>query len=275
MQYREYLESSLSSIVPEGTGLPQGYHLIGHVVLLTLKDESMPYAEQIGEATLQYDHRAKSVAVRVGQTKGITRKPQYKVVAGTHDTVTVHTENGVKFMLDPMTITFSGGNKRERVMLPSRVQEGEVVVDMFACVGQFALHIAKHTDAKVFALEINPEAFSFLQKNIETNGLQGQVTAVLGDCRKTRPSAIATRVVMGYLHDTTDYLPAALEALAPNGGIVHMHIACPEQGLDDIGNTVNTLASQGGFQSSYEVRKVKPYSPGVGHYIFDISVLRR
>ncbi|MFW9931080.1 MAG: class I SAM-dependent methyltransferase family protein [Candidatus Thorarchaeota archaeon] len=272
MRYREYLKSNLADSIPENLILPRGYDVVGHVALLTLPFDDPKLASRIGKLTLDYDSRIRSVAVRTGPTEGETRLPSFALVAGDLDTLTTHTENGVRFRVDPLRLTFSRGNRGERISLPKRVAAHEHVVDMFACVGQFGLHIAARTNAHVTAIEINPEAFRFLQENIMLNNVQDRMRAVLGDCREVHPVGIADRVVMGYLHDTIDFLPAALETLSPKGGWVHLHTAIPAAEANAYCNTISTIAQVHDFQARPTYREVKHYSPGIVHYVFDIEL---
>lgn len=272
MRYKDFLRSKLSDVVSSDIVLPSGFHLVGHVALVHLDFDAMEYASLIGERTLEYDQRVLSVAVKIGPTKGIARLPSYVLVAGNRNTVTTHIEGGVRFRLDPLRLTFSGGNRRERTRLSKIVKDNEIVVDMFSCVGQFALHIAKKANVAVTAIEINPDAYRFLLENVKLNGLESRVTALLGDCRKIHPRKIANRVVMGYLHNTIEYLPFALETILGEGGFVHMHMNVPESKLTDIITKIEQVCRNYGYSSVTSVQHVKNYSPGMGHYVFDIAV---
>ena len=271
MRYRNFLRSELDGIVSNDFVLPSGFHLVGHVALVHLDFDTMKYASLIGEKTLEYDQRIMSVAVRTGPTEGTTRLPSYELVAGIGNTVTTHIEDGVKFRLDPLRLTFSGGNRKERMRLSKLVRNGENVVDMFSCVGQFALHMAKSADTEITAIEINQDAFQFLVENIRLNGLEDRVTALLGDCRKVHPKRAANRVVMGYLHDTIDYLPFALETLVEDGGVIHMHMNIPESESAEVMMDIEQICRNHGYSSTTNMRHVKNYSPGIGHYVFDIN----
>lgn len=275
MRYREFLRQRLGDVVPDSVPFPSGYHLVGHVVLLRLHDRLMPYAADVGTVTMQYDERIRSVAVRTGPTRGYMRLPEYAVVAGTTDTVTTHVEGGVRYRLDPVRVTFSGGNRSERIGMAGRVRSGETVVDMFACVGQFSLPIAKVKGVHVVAIEVNPVAYDFLVENILLNRAEGIVEPVLGDCRTEHPINVADRVIMGYLHDTIEYLPHALEALSKRGGHIHMHQAIPMKNIEDIKQRALDLCVQTGFSAVIEVRKVKMYSEGISHLVFDIDLVPR
>ncbi|MGD9394976.1 MAG: class I SAM-dependent methyltransferase family protein [Candidatus Thorarchaeota archaeon] len=271
MRYRDFLRSRLSGIVSSEIVLPTGFHLVGHVALVHLDFETMKYASVIGEKTLEYDQRILSVAVRTGPTEGITRLPSYELVAGNGNTITTHIENGVKYRLDPLRLTFSGGNRRERMRLSRVVNEGERIVDMFSCVGQFALQIAMSVNVEVTAIEINQDAYRFLLENIKLNNLEEKVTALLGDCREIHPKRTANRIVMGYLHDTIEYLPFALNALVDDGGVVHMHMNVPDSGLDYVRMSIRKVCKNHGYSSTINVHHVKNYSPGIEHYVFDIT----
>jgi tRNA wybutosine-synthesizing protein 2 len=142
---------------------------------------------------------------------------------------------------------------------------------MFSCVGQFALHIAKRANVEVIAIEINPDAYRFLLENIELNGLESRVTALLGDCREVHPKRTANRVVMGYLHNTIEYLPFALETILEEGGFIHMHMNIPGSKLADIMTEIEQVCRNCGYSSTTSVQHVKNYSPGMSHYVFDIT----
>ncbi|MFW9962045.1 MAG: class I SAM-dependent methyltransferase family protein [Candidatus Sifarchaeia archaeon] len=270
MKYKNFLESKLSGLISSDSILPSGYHLVGHVALLHLDFDMMKYASLIGEQTLEYDSRILSVAVRTGPTRGIERSPSYVLVAGDSNTVTTHVEDRVKFRLDPLRLTFSGGNRRERMRLSKLVRDDEIIVDMFSGVGQFALHIAKSANVKVIAIEINKEAFQFLLENIKLNGLENRVTALLGDCREVHPKSLANRVIMGYLHNTVEYLPFALETLVKEGGIIHMHMNVHESNIMNVLMEIEQLCRKYQYVSIADVFHVKSYSPRIGHYVFDI-----
>jgi tRNA wybutosine-synthesizing protein 2 len=220
---------------------------------------------------MEYDRRVKSVAIRRGPTEGVTRKPAYEVVAGDLNTVTTFTEAGIKFVLDPLAVTFSRGNREERMRISSIVRSGETVVDMFACVGQFALPAAIGKSSRVFAIEIDQVAYTFLLRNIELNKLENKVVAILGDCRDVQPVDVADMVVMGYLHNTFAYLPAALDTLSKKGGMIHMHIACPVRSVPSLREMISSEAAEKGFDTQTVARRIKTYAPGIEHLAFDIK----
>lgn len=272
MRYREFLEHRLAGVVPSNETLPSGYHLVGYVALVRIRKGLMRYSKEIGEATLQYDKRIHSVAMRIGPTVGLKRSPNYMLVAGKESTTVIHTEGKVKYKLDPLVLTFSGGNKKERIRMGLITRPGETVLDMFACVGQFSLPMAINNARKVYAAEINPVAYDFLLENIKLNKVEQRVVPFLGDCREFQPDEKVDRVVMGYLHDTHQYLSYAINALKESGGIIHMHIAQLESNKENVVKYVEEVCSEHGFLSSISIISIKNYAPTVNHYVFDISL---
>ncbi|NHI83260.1 MAG: class I SAM-dependent methyltransferase family protein [Candidatus Thorarchaeota archaeon] len=275
MRYREFIEHRLAGAISNIESLPSGYHLVGHVALLQIKRELMKYSKEIGEATLQYDNRIRSVAIRTGPTVGVERHPNYMIVAGIQDTIVIHTEGGVKYKLDPLVLTFSGGNIQERIRMASITRPGETVFDMFACVGQFSIPIAMNNARKVYATEINPVAYDFLLENIRLNKVEQKVKPFLGDCKEFQPDENVDRVVMGYLHDTNCFLGYAISALKKSGGIVHMHIAQQEDNKEEIVKHVEDVCSGHDFLPSISITMIKNYAPSVKHYVFDIVLSRK
>lgn len=274
MKYKEFLESKLSHLVPVGFRLPSGYDLVGHVVLLHTQSDDPGYLSALGNATLDFEKRARSVAVRSGPTASVSRTPSYQLIAGECITETIHIENGVQFKLDPMRITFSGGNRGERIRVKSQVRPGEVIVDMFACVGQFALHACMQDDVAVTAIEINDTAFGYLVENVGLNGVEDKFQPILGDCRRRHPVGVADRIYMGFLHDTILYLPHALETLAESGGTIHMHMAHP---VAEVGRNTHRIVGvclEYGFACQVATRRVKWYSPGIAHIVYDIIAFK-
>jgi tRNA G37 N-methylase Trm5 len=273
MKYRNFLQNGLDLSEQEKRILPSGFNIVGHVALLELKKEAMKYSDSIGKLTLNFDKRIESVALKTGPTMDEKRIPQYTLIAGKDITETIHIENNVRFKLDPLKVTFSGGNVRERIELATRVNPSEYVIDMFACVGQFAIHIAKNAGASVLAIEINPIAFQYLKENISLNGLDTKVQAINGDCREIKIQRRADRIVMGYLHDTIAYLPYALDMLKEERGMIHMHLIGLYRDLEKYRNTINTVCnSRDLILDEVKIRKVKSYAPKIVHFVFDMSI---
>lgn len=252
--------------------LPSGFQRIGHVAILSLPPELWGRRREIGEALLGRNG-IRTVAVRTGGVEGRERRPSLEVVAGDPCTVTLHREHGCWFKLDPLRVMFSPGNLYERGRLPRLVRPGEVVVDLFAGVGQFSLPIAKLArPSRVYAVELNPLAHAYLCENIRLNGVGEVVVPLLGDCEEVAPRGVADRVILGILHVTHRYLPLAGQVLRPSGGFLHYHESVPVSLWSS--RPVRRVKEAFPEVEILGVRRVKKYSPGVVHVVVDARVER-
>ena len=249
--------------------LPSGWQVLGDIVIVTLKAELEHRKTEIGEALLSLYPGYRTVLLDRGIT-GRMRQPTREIIAG-ENTETIHRENGCLFKLDAMRIMFSMGNLDEKKRM-SRLGKGEVVIDMFAGIGYFSIPMSVHSKPmKIFAIEINPEAFGYLKENIILNKVGGIIEPVAGDCSIVTPRGIADRVIMGYL-DAHPYLAQGIRALVP-GGIIHYHEAVPE--AVERRPVERIMEASGKLGRSVEiigVRRIKKYSPGVWHVVVDAKV---
>lgn len=271
MRYRDFLVQEIGDDLPVGAQLPRGYHVIGHVVLLHIDPSLYGHARRIAEATLRYEKKARTVILWKGPTRGELRRPDYEYIFGDPVTETLHVEAGVQYYTDPLRLTFSGGNRAERIRLPREVSADETVVDMFACVGQFSIPIARRAGARVIAIEINQLAYKYLLKNIRVNNVEEKMEAINADCRSVSMHGVANRVIMGFLHHTDEYLPVAFRLLSDEGGVIHMHQGWPKtRDVGDLFRVIKKTGSMFGHSCELKVRRIKPYAPGVDHVAIDI-----
>ena len=130
------------------------------------------------------------------------RLPDTFVLAGTPGDV-CHHENGVIYHLDPAKVMFAQGNRLERQRMAeiAKLHPGEQVADMCAGIGYFTIPMAIE-GARVHAMEINPVAFGYLERNIRANQVGERVTAECGDCR-TLLRGEYDRVILGHFSSST------------------------------------------------------------------------
>lgn len=252
--------------------LPAGFDRVGHVVIISLPHKLVHRIPDIAQALLKLKD-VRTVALRESGIAGRHREPKLRVIAGDPSTETVHREGGCCFKLDVARVMFSLGNLYERARLPKLVEPGEVIVDLFAGIGQFSIPIAKHArPSLVYAVEMNPVAYSYLRENIRLNRVGDVVKPLLGDCSAVAPRGVADRVVLGILHVTHRYLPLAVEVLKPSGGVIHYHESVPS-GLRferPIKRILGAAAGRG--VEILGKRVVKRYAPGVDHVVIDARV---
>jgi len=268
-----YLRATLRDLLTPGELdlLPSGFDRIGHVAILSLPPQLKHKSAEIGQVLLQLKG-IRTVALK-GGVVGRYRKPQLKIIAGEHVTETMHREHGCTFKLDVAQVMFSVGNLYERGRIAKLARPGETIVDLFAGVGQFSIPIARHAKPyKVYAVELNPIAYSYLCENIRLNRVGGVVEPLLGDCEKVAPRGVADRVVMGILHVTHRYLPLAMQVLKPSGGVIHYHESVPSELRFERPIERILSAADGRRVEILNKRLVKRYAPGVDHVVIDAKI---
>ena len=208
--------------------------------------------------------------MKIEKKKKKKREPVYNILYGS-ETETIHKENGCLFKLDLSKVMWSKGNNNERLRIAKLVEEGEVVLDMFAGIGYFSIPIGVHSNAKhIYSIEINPNSYFYLCENIKLNKLDN-ITPILGDCMVHAPKYNADRIVMGYVKTTHHYLNAAINSLN-EGGILHYHETVPEKLMDT--RPLERIISQAGNREVelLKLNKIKKYAPGVEHVVLDVKI---
>ena len=209
--------------------------------------------------------------VKLGRINGPKREPDVEILVG-DNTETIHRENHCFFKLDVAKIMWSKGNTTERKRMANLVEDGEIIVDMFAGIGYFSIPIAVHSNpAKIYSLEINPVSYGYLTENVILNKVEDIIEPILGDCREFAPKNFADRVLMGYIGNTHEYLDKAVEIVKP-GGIIHYHESVPDNLKFERPPQRIIDAAKGRDVEILNKRIIKKYSPGVYHVVIDALI---
>lgn len=272
----QFLKANLENQLP-AEYLPRRLRMLGHVAILWLHPEIVEYKELIGQVVLEYQPKIRSVLRRTAAISGPYRQPAVELIAGSSDTETAFTENRVVFHLDPMKVMFSVGNKAERLRM-SQLGTNEVIVDMFAGIGQLSLPIAVHAQpTRIHGIEWNPDAYHYLKQNITANKVDDLYIPYFGDTGNWAPKigqGKADRVIMGLIQGTMDYLKSGILSLRP-GGIMHLHEIGPRtnlisDALESLEAVAQTLNRKVNLVNS---RTIKTYNPQYNHFVLDIQIL--
>ncbi|WP_172456340.1 class I SAM-dependent methyltransferase family protein [Methanofervidicoccus sp. A16] len=242
------------------------YQKVGDIVLVK-RDLSQEEIDYIVNKT-----RCKTI-VKYEGIKGDLRRPKIKIIYGS-ETETIHKEYGCLFKLDVSKVMWSMGNIEERKRMAHISHPREVVVDMFAGIGYFSIPMAKYSRPKrIYGVEINPDAYYYLEENIRLNKLKN-VVPILEDNRNLDLENIADRVIMGYILKTRFFLDKAFQLLKEEGGVIHYHDTLPEKAIysEGVCNIIKTAENYNYRLTSYHVHMIKKYAPGVWHIVIDARV---
>jgi len=236
----------------------KGFFMLGDVAVIHGKKPAPHEVEEI------VSFRHPRGVLWIESLHEVTRTPKTEILWGDAGEVHHH-ENGYTYILDPTKVMFAQGNRIEKMRMAQLVHDSpahERVADMFAGIGYFTIPMAD-SGASVHAMEINPVAFEYLERNIRKNDLSGQVVAEQGDCRDLI-TGIYDRVVMGHF-DALSFLPSVLSHVR-EGSVIHLHST---GAVDD---TIRQEIVRAGFSSTIHVHNVKKYRPHVWHVVQDVTI---
>lgn len=207
--------------------LPRAIDFVGEIAIVEIPPELKGHKRLIGEAILATHKQVCTVLAKSGAVGGTYRLREFEVIAGVDKTQTVYRECGCTYHVDLSKVYFSPRLSHEHDRVASQVTEGETVVDMFAGVGPFSILIAKKCrNVQVYAIDVNPDALRYLEKNIAVNGVEKKVVPILGDARpviEERLTGVADRVIMNLPERALEYVDAACKAIKSEGGIIHYY----------------------------------------------------
>ena len=211
----------------------RSFDIIGDIAQIEVPPELEKKEKIIAEAIMKMHKNVKVVVKKVGPTSGEERIRPVKVIAGEKRTETTHIENGVKLKLDLNKVYFSPRLGTEHLRVVSQIKKDEVVFDLFAGVGPYAIPAAKRAK-KVVAIDINPYAIKYLRENAKLNKVEDKIEAYVGDCRKVvkkhRWKQKADRVIMNLPMHAGEFLDVAFYVAKPNA-IVHCYFFLKEEEL--------------------------------------------
>jgi tRNA (guanine37-N1)-methyltransferase len=163
--------------------------------------------------------------------------------------------------------------------IASLVRNNETVLDMFAGIGPFSILIAKNVqNVKVYAVDINSSAISFLKRNIALNKVFGKVVPILGDVREVVSEKLlgsVDRVIMNLPGDAKKYIGFACDALKNKGGVIHYYeFINSSDFLKDIKKEMIKILQLHGrkLKSFSSFRKVREVSPSRIQFAINLEV---
>lgn len=214
----------------------------------------------------------KTICIKTGKIKDQFRKPQIKILvskAKKDKTITIHKEQGILYKIDVSKLMFAKGNINERHRIAKLAKKNEIAIDMFAGIGYFSLPLANKVK-KVYAIELNPNAYNYLLENIKLNKLKN-IIALKGNCAKIVPKlkVKADRIVMGFLPSPFNYLKTAFKA-SKKGTIIHYHCLLRRgKEQEEIKKLIDKINKMKKIQLLKAI-KVKSFSPSKEHYALDL-----
>jgi tRNA (guanine37-N1)-methyltransferase len=115
------------------------------------------------------------VVNKTDKLHNVYRTPELELISGEGDYETKLHEGKVNMVLNFEKVYWCSKLHSERDRVLQEITEKDVICDAFCGVGPFSLRAAKEKEATVFASDLNPECFRYLEMNVNANKLQGKV----------------------------------------------------------------------------------------------------
>ncbi|MHC1630953.1 MAG: class I SAM-dependent methyltransferase [Methanotrichaceae archaeon] len=246
------------------------FEVVGEIAIVAPE-----HAEEVASALMKVHKNIKTAIAPISAVEGEFRTRRFRHVAGEKKTVTHHKEHGLKYRVDLEGAYFTPRLGTERLRIAKQVRSSDIVLDMFAGVGPFALLMAKK-GARVIAIDKNPIAVKYLKENAALNQIE-QIKILEGDATELarRYQNKADHVIMNLPHSTFQFLEPAIRA-AKNDGTVHYYSISPEENLYERDMTfIEDAARQAAanFQIIYK-GIVRSYAPRQYNVVIDFKVLK-
>ncbi|KAK8873911.1 Met-10+ like-protein-domain-containing protein [Apiospora arundinis] len=150
--------------------IPSGFNVAGHVAHLNLREAYLPYKNLIGEVIVDKNTHIRTVINKVDNvgSESEFRTFAYEVLAGPDDLDVEVRENDCSFHFDYSKVYWNSKLEGEHTRLIRSFQPGEVVCDVMAGIGPFAVPAGKK-GVFVWANDMNPESYRYLQEAIQRN----------------------------------------------------------------------------------------------------------
>lgn len=174
----------LKGLLPVGCEVPSSFETIGHIAHLNIRDEMTPYKKLIASVILEKNKpKIKTILNKVGTITNKFRVPTFEVLAGDQSLVTEVKQHGATFRLDYGLVYWNSRLEHEHTRLVSQFSPKQVICDMFAGIGPFAIPAAQR-GCIVYANDLNPESIKYLKINAQINKVKEKIHVYNLDARE-------------------------------------------------------------------------------------------
>jgi tRNA (guanine37-N1)-methyltransferase len=261
------LKRCLQGVVPDALlpEVPHHFEVIGDIAIISLPPSCEPYREDIALAVLSLRRNIRTVLSRLSVREGEARIARYRTILGT-STVTTHREFGFRYHLDVAKVFFNPRLAAERQRVSAQVREGEEILVPFCGVGPCVIPAAAQ-GARVTAIDQNPEATLWLERNLAANRVEENVRVITGDARQVMEDLPPDfdRAICPAPYGMDEVL-FQVARLVKSGGMVHFYtFKNSGQAADLAGRLPDDGLEVVLFRDCGHV------APGVNRYVYDLQ----
>jgi len=161
------------------------------------------------------------------RTIGDYRVPELRLLWGERVEKTIRKEYGLRFVVYLGKVYYNPRLSEEHHRIAEMVKDGERVIDVFAGIGGFSIHIASMHDSIVIANDLNPDAYTSIIENILLNKkrLRGRIGVLNMDARSLPHyfrRGVFDRCIANLPHNSFSFMDVYRYLLRKNG-ILHLY----------------------------------------------------
>ncbi|ESZ92813.1 hypothetical protein SBOR_6800 [Sclerotinia borealis F-4128] len=168
----------MKSILPEDAQeeIPVGFAIVGHVAHLNLHDEFLTYKYLVASVLMDKNPTIRTVINKVDDVGDVSvyRTFSYEVLAGDGNMNVEIREGDCTFRFDYSKVYWNSRLQTEHKRLVDLFEPGDVVCDVMAGVGPFALPAGKK-GVFVWANDLNPDSYAAMKDAVVRNKVQNFV----------------------------------------------------------------------------------------------------
>lgn len=144
---------------------------VGHIAHINLRPEQLPYKHAIGEALMAKSRTIKTVVNKLKNVHAVFRTFDMEVIAGEDRFDVEVIESNCRFSFNYREVYWNSRLQEEHRRIVEACAASDVLCDMFAGVGPFAIPAAKR-GLRVLANDLNPASYKYLIANAKRNKVQ-------------------------------------------------------------------------------------------------------
>ncbi|EIW71459.1 hypothetical protein TREMEDRAFT_27096 [Tremella mesenterica DSM 1558] len=163
----------LHAVLPdtEGLDIPSAITMTGHIGHINLLDEWQPYKNLIGQVLLDKNKNLRTIVNKLNTIHAQYRYFDMEILAGDDDLITTVNEQSCSFTFDFSKVYWNSRLGSEHERLVKSFSDEEVIADVMAGVGPFAIPAAKR-GCYVLGNDLNPESVKWMRHNRVQNKVE-------------------------------------------------------------------------------------------------------
>ncbi|KAK4882106.1 hypothetical protein RN001_005425 [Aquatica leii] len=264
-----YADEIFKAVFPNtGEGF-SSFSQVGHIIHLNLREHLLEYKSIIAQVLLDKVPRARTVVNKIDAIDNTYRNFEMEKLCGEDDMLVTIKENYCEFQFDFSKVYWNPRLSTEHERIVKTLTAGDVLFDVFAGVGPFAVPAAKK-GCTVYANDLNPESFKWLNHNTKKNKVKnGNLYTYNKDGHQFIQEDLKVNLIK-HINESNVIIVMNLPALAveflknfckmyseselPN--IVNppiLHVYCFAKGADCISITKKTVTEHFGFDIEHKI----------------------